>query len=308
MATSTQARTQTHASVAESTVVLNLELGKVSNRKKIESDSASVTTEIDRAMLHISKDLFDADELRACTIFLDRLKTVVRTKTVPSFLRGGMYLVKIEAVEEVDQLIEQAREDFRPVVRAFANVVDLRRDESKERLGPAYDEADYPTRAQVIAAFTIRHSWLTMGTPSSLRSINRAIFEREREKAAESLQVATEEITRLLAAEAKKLADHMVDRLTPGEDGKPKTFQKTIVSKASEFLANFNLRNIGTSEELSGQVDRIRGILDGVTPEALRSSDQLREDVAAGFTEVAVALDRLVTAKPSRFIDTEEME
>ena len=295
-------------SIAESTVVLNLELGRISNRKKIDSRSTVVETDVDRSMLHLSKDLFDAAELRACITYLNALKARIRQKTVPSFLRGGMYLVNVLAVEEVDQLIEVSRTEFRPIVQAFADVVDDRRDQSKERLGSAYNEADYPTRAQVLDAFTINHSWLTLGTPSSLRHINRAIFEREREKAEANLKTATEEITRLLAAEAKQLADHMIERLTPdAETGKPKVFRNTIVSNVSEFLANFNLRNVGSSEELSGQVERIRGLLDGVTPDTLRTSDRLREDVAAGFDQVAKALDKLVMAKPSRFIDTEEL-
>src|SRR3972149_7655330 len=127
-------KSQYEKSLADSTVILNLELGRVTNRRKLDSNTSAVDTEIDRTMLHLSVDMFDAPELEKCLNFLYTVKAGVRSKTVPSFMRGGMYMVKIEAVEQVDELLETAEHDFAPIVLAFANVVDKRRDESKERL------------------------------------------------------------------------------------------------------------------------------------------------------------------------------
>lgn len=292
--------------LSESTVILNLELGKITNRRRIKSDHEAITTEIDRSMLHVGIDLFDAPELRACQNFQAQLKAKIKGYTVPSFFRGGMYLVKLEAVETVNRLIEEAKVEFVPLVEAFANVVEVRRDEAKLRLKGAFNPALYPTKEQIIGVYSIEHRWLTLATPSSLKKISIAFFEHERKKAEESLKTATEGITAMLAAEAKDLTEHLIERLTPDEEGKPKQIRKSVVGNISEFLATFNLRNIGTSEELNAQIDKIQKLITGVDTVDLRMNETLRTSVAEGFKDVAQALDKLIVEKPKRFMAGEE--
>src|SRR5260221_6151704 len=171
-------------SLSDPTVVLNFQLGRVSTRKKLKSDTTTVTTDIDRSMLHLAVELFDAVELDACCTFQGKLRQRLRALTTPStVLRNGMYLVSVHAVEAIETLLNDAKIEFAPLVEAFADVVDKRRDESKLRLKDAYKEADYPTKAQVIDAFSIDWAWLTLSTPSSLKKINAALFQKESAKA-----------------------------------------------------------------------------------------------------------------------------
>jgi len=294
---------------AEATVILNLDLGKVTNRRRIDSDTDAVDTEIDREMLHIGIDLFDAKELRDCQNFQARLKNGIKHYCVPSFFRGGMYMVKMEAIEIVDKMIYDAIEEFRPLVEAFANVVDQRRDESKERLGPAFDASAYPNREQVLGAYRIDHRWLTMGTPDSLKKISLEFFNREKAKAEKTLQRATEGITALLAAEVKELGDHLVERLTWDESdpqAKPKQIRKSAVENIRAFLETFSLRNIGTSEELEEQIAKIDKLLTDVDAKDLRMNAKLREDVKKGFKEVSKSLDIIITEKPKRYMGGDE--
>jgi len=293
----------TETNITESTVVLNLELGRIGNRRRLAKDTDSIKTDVDREMLHVAVDLFDAEELRECQNFLYALKARIRGYTVPSFLRGGMYLVKLEGVDQVERILNEAREGFRPLVDAFAAVSDTRREEAKERLGSAYDPAAYPTPDQIRGKYRISWRWLTLNTPSSLKKISKALFDQEKQKAEEQLHSAVEEINKLLAAEAKKLADHLVERLTPDEDGKAKKFRDSSVQNISEFLDTFNIRNIGDNQDLNKQVERMRKLLNGVSPDDLRKSDQLREDVAGKFSEMSKQLDLLIVDKPARFLD-----
>lgn len=295
--------TQEPQSLSETTIVLSLTLGRVGNRRKIDSHTSAIDTTVDRDMLHVSVDLFDAPELKECQGFLNQLKAAVRSKTVPSFFRGGLYMVKIRAVEEVDAILSQAQVDFAPLVEAFADVVDIRRDESKERLGPAYDPGKYPSRAQVLSVFKIDWRWLTLETPSSLKTVSRAIFDRERQKATDSLRIAKDEINNMLALEAKGLVEHMMERLSPAEDGKPKVFRDSAVTNITEFLDNFELRDVTSNEDLNKQIERMRALLKGIAPKDLRTNDRLREDLSNGFSRVAKELDRLVIEQPTRYLD-----
>lgn len=295
------------SSIAENTVILSLELGKVTNTRKISSNTEAIQTDVDRRMLNLSVDLFDAPEQRQCQKFLTALKAKINLYTVPSFFRGGMYLVKHEAVEKVDAIIEKAIEDFKPVVVAFADVVEQRRDEARTRLKSAFNIRHYPTREQVLAAYRIEKRWLTMSTPQSLKQISASFFEREKSKAEQSIAVAADGIVKLLAAEAGELSKHLIERLTPDTDGKAKIFRNSAVTNITEFLATFNLRNIGTSEELNSQITKIQKLVDGVDPQVLRDNETLATSLRTGFQQVAAELDKLVVAKPTRMFDFSEV-
>lgn len=284
------------------TIVLNLELGKVTNRRYVESDTEAITTDIDRKMLHVGVDLFDAKELRECHNFQVRLKRKLKRFMVPSFFRGGMYLVKVAAIERIDKIIEEAQVDFLPYVAAFADVVDQRRDEAQVRLAGAFDATAYPTREEVLEVYRIEHNWLVMSTPTSLKNVNAAIFKREREKAERQVQAAADSITKMLAAEAKGLGQHLINRLTTDLDGKKKQIRNSAVENVNEFLATFDLRNIGTSKELNEQVARMKEILKGVEASDLRDNDALRVNVRDSFTKVAATLDTLVVERPKRYM------
>lgn len=290
------------ADIQESTVILNLDLGKVTNRRVIASSTENIDTEIDRKMLHVGIDLFDAKELRDCTNFQQSIKYAIKDFCVPSFFRGGMYLVKLEAIQQVEDLLRKAVVDFVPVVEAFANVVDERRDEAKDRLKGEFDASLYPNRAEVLTKFRIDWSWMSMSTPDSLKKISAEFFEREKQKAADNLRAATDGITALLAAEAKKLGDHLIERLTPNEKGEVKVIRKSVVNNINEFLQSFSLRNIGTSEELNAQIQRIQGLVSGIDAATLKVNGDLRTSVADQFKEVAAALDDLIVNKPKRYM------
>jgi len=293
----------TDVSLNEKTVLLNLEFGQVSNRLKVKSDSDSINTEIDRKSLHIGVDLFDAPELRACQNFLAQLKAKVKTYCSPSFFRGGIYLVKLGAIETVNEIIQKAKVDFIPVVRAFADAVEKRRDESQERLKGEYDPDLYPSMEEVIEKFTIEHCWLSMSTPTSLKKISEDFFQTEKAKAEESLKSATSEITALLAAEAKSLGDHLIERLTPSVDGKPKQIRQSAVANISAFLDTFSFRDIESNADLKAQMDRVKTIIAGVDVKDLRMDADLRADLAKQFTEVTGALDKLVMDRPTRYME-----
>lgn len=297
------AKVQIPTNLADTTVILNLELSRVNNTARLKSNTDAVKTQIDRKMLHLSVSLFDSKELRECWNFLYALKAKIWAMTVPSFLRGGLYMIKVEGVEEVEALLNQAVEDFKPKVAAFAAVVDEQREKSKKMLGPAYDPSKFPSQEEVLSAFGIKWNWLSMSTPSSLKQIQKGLFEKEAKKAEESLRNAVEEIVLMLTVEAKELCEHLVERLTPGDDGKPKVFRESAVSNITDFLSHFNMRAVGTTKELTEQIERMRKLLQGVDAKTLRDSDQLKADVHAGFKKVAAALDKLVINKPHRMIE-----
>ena len=295
--------------IGESTSILNLRLGRVTNRKKLSSDSAAIETEVDRDALHISKELFDADELRACYSYMTSLKAQIRSYSAPAkHLRGGMYMVKVAAIPLVRSLLDKAKGEFAPLVEAFANAVDKCRDEAEPRLGKAFDAGDYPNKAQVLKAFSIEWDWLTLATPSALKRISQEFFDQEKEKAEGSLKSAISNIEGLLLSDMKKMVDRVVDRLTPDATGKKRIFRDSLVTNAKEWISTFTFRNISDHAGLDAEVARLAKLLDGADPELLRSNDKIREDIALGFKQVQLSLDSMMEAAPERAFNLAELE
>ena len=178
--------------VAEDSIVLNLTIGKVTNRRRVASDHEGIQTDIDRDMLHVAVDLYDSEELRKCESFLGNLKSRIRQLSMPSLLKGGLYTVKHNAVKTVDEMVRKAQRDFRPLVEAFAAVAEERELEAKARLGSAFDASRYPTKGQILEIFSISFNWFTFGTPDSLQKIDKDMFERERNKKALMVEQAAD--------------------------------------------------------------------------------------------------------------------
>jgi hypothetical protein len=287
------------------TVLLDLALGKVTNRRIVASDSKSIDTEIDRKVLHVGIDLFDAPELRACINYQQNVKYEIKKYVAPSHFGGGVYLVKVKAIAKVEEILNRAMEGFPAVVEAFAKVVDQRRDEMQEKLKGEFNPALYPSHDEVIEKFRMEWSWFILTTPDALSQISNEFFVREKAKHEQSLKAAAENITALLAAEAKKVGDHLVERLTPDDEGNLKQIRKSAVNNIGEFLESFSFRSIGTSEELNAQMKRIKGLVSGLKVEDLRNNETLRESIKSQFKEVSSALDALIVNKPKRFMAKE---
>lgn len=303
-------------SIAQSTVILSFFQGVIGNTKKIskeeitakgkaDADDAGslIETDVDPTRLRVSKYLLDAPELKAIQKHNALVRHWVRNKSVPSFLRGGMYMVRLQTSESIDVYLAEQQEALTPLVEAFCDALPLRIQESKEKLGPAFDMADFPTADQVRAALKWKWQWLSMDTPSSLKKISQGFFQREAKKAEEGLKSVLQNVELLLLGEAKQLLAHAIDRLTPDTDGKKKFFKNTITSNITEWLTNLPLRNVTGSGELDQVVVDLNKLMEGVSPDDLRKSDKLREDVTAGFKAMTEKLDGYIAKAPSRFME-----
>ena len=73
-----------------------------------------------------------------------------------------------------------------------------------------------------------------------------------------------------------------------------------------EFLATFDIRNIADDRELAPVVERMRSLLQGVDAESLRTSDLLRERMAAQLAKIANQVDQMPAVKKTRLITFED--
>ena len=102
--------------------------------------------------------------------------------------------------------------------------------------------------------------------------------------------------------ELANLVEHLTDRLSGQQDGKPKVFRDTAITNLTEFFQRFQRLNIRSNEQLDELVSQAQDIVRGVQPQQLRENLELRERVAGQLGGVQQALDDLLVDRPRRNI------
>ena len=292
--------------ITDKTVCISLSFGAVGNSRKVSTSQVEVDT--DKTMLRVTKTLLDSNELAAIGKLDSETRAAIVAIALPSFFRSGVYLVPIPAIEMIEGILESAKAKRSILVEAFLKAYKARKGEAETRLKTLYNPADYPSINRVRAAFTFDWSWVSFSTPGKLKEISSDFFKAEQEKAASKWAQATDEITLLLRQQMKDLVDHMLERLEPGDDGKPKRFHGTTVTHIKTFLDSFDIRNVTDDAQLAMIVKSAKQLLSGVDVQSLRDNEAARSNTAAGFKLVKDCLDNLVVEAGSRKIILDDEE
>jgi hypothetical protein len=132
--------------------------------------------------------------------------------------------------------------------------------------------------------------------------ISPEVYEEERARVAARFEEAVRLAEEAFATELAQLVQHLTERLAPGADGQRKVFRDSLVTNFGEFFERFQRLSVHSNVQLDGLVEQARGLLRGVTPDAVRSVPELRQQVQSGMAEVQRRLDALLIDAPRRRI------
>ena len=307
------------SNLTDKTVCVNVSFGFLGNSKKVPATDIQerddepekgfecpVEVDADKTMVRVTKKLLESKELSAIHKVDSGLKGWLREHCLPSLFRGGIYLVPIALIQKVEAQLSAAAPKRAELVEAFLTVYEACRADAKERLKDLFDPKDYPAIEFVRAKFSFEWQYVTFSTPGKLKEISAEFFQQEQQKAEAHWKQATEEITLLLRGGMKDLVDHLLDRLTPGDNGKPKRLNKAAVENINEWLANFSLRNVTDDAALSKLVEEAKLLVAGADVKELRKNEAARDGLRKQFTAVKQQLDLLVEEAGSRKIVFED--
>jgi hypothetical protein len=286
--------------ITDKTCAISIDFGAIGNSRKVSTTEVEV--DADKSMLRVNKTLLDSVELKAIGTHDSEVRASVLALSLPSLFKSGVYLVPIAAIEKVEGILESAKAKRLELIDAFLKAYKARKAEAETRLKGLFNATDYPSPARVRECFVFEWRWVSFSTPAKLKEISVDFFKQEQEKAAAKWQQATDEITLLLRSNLKDLVDHMVERLTPGDDLRPKRFHATTVTNLQEFLANFAIRNVTDDAQLDMIVKSAQQLLSGVDTKLLKTNEAVRDSTKSGFELVKQCLDTLVTEAGSRKI------
>lgn len=230
-----------------------------------------------------------------------------------SFIDDGLYTVKTHVVPQVVEELRQAREHLNLfLVTAFKDALPGQIEAARPVLGDLFNESLYPSEDSVTGLFDITYRIVQLDIPEGLPPEIRAEEER---KLRETYEKAEQAIMAALWTEFQSFLDHIVERLTPGADGKKKKFNGDILGGLSAFVGAFNNRNTFDDVKLSELVARADEIVKNAstgdvslkdTGEKLRSDDMLRSGVADALAAVKAQVDASIADLPVRDMDLEE--
>jgi hypothetical protein len=261
-----------------------------------DDDEAARTLRTDQLLL--SKKLVDPAVLRAPMRVIGRAKSYLRGRAISAHRVFGTrtYLVPSALTLEVDEALEALRRDLaaavEPVAVRWTEIVA----EQAVTLGPLFRAADYKTADEVRAAFGIDWDYVRFDAPENLETVSRALFESSRDRWDRRFSAAYDEVRLVLRETLRQLVAEIARKLEPREDGRPPIIRPTLLAPLVDFLGTFDARNIADDGELAAVAERIRGLMQGVSLDALRGDDgqAFREAVRGSMQGVTEQLDGLV--------------
>jgi hypothetical protein len=285
-------------------VALNVTIGRIGTHRK---SNVAVNTDADQAMFSVHKNLLDCDELKEIVKLDNQIRNELRKWILPNLFKDGVYLVPNVLVIQAYDFLTAKKAERDELVRKFKEAYEVIKASAKARLKDEFRASDYPATETLDALFKFDFKVISFGVPDTLKEIQASIWEKEKEKAVQSWQETGDVIREALRNSFKALLDHMVEKLTPDEDGNPKTFKRSTVENVSGFFEEFQAKNICDDNELADLVAKAKDVLHGVTPDALRTNDSLRKTVLEKIGAIKETLDaNLITQTGRRYLDDSE--
>ena len=273
--------------------------------KSISVDQIDVrgeTPETDKKKVHVSKDLFDCPELKRLFGHDADVDSFLFRYCVPFPLKRAVYLLPMDLFDEVENFLTEHVQEREPLIEAAVNVYDAAIERAKVFLGPLFKQSDYPPKEVFRASFDFSWQYLEIGVSGKLKEVSADIQAREAAKMNATYVEASQAIQALLRTSMGELVNHLVDRLTPGPDGKKKVFRDSMLDNVNDFLKTFRSRNLTDDTDLATLVEQAQQLTNGISPENLRTNEGLRDNVQRGFEQIKAQLDAMIQVAPTREI------
>lgn len=273
-----------------------------------------------------TKKLIKSATYEALCRELTDIKAWCIERSMPSFFRAGMFVVKKDQVGVIEKEINRRLEALRKPLNAAKDDTEARLERflaaypadvetsrtaavKKGGLGPLFVESDYPTVDELRKLFNLDWNWLNMGVAENLPD---ELKEREGEKFKRRLMDAAQDIENALRSEFAELIKHAQERLTTAPGEAPKVFRESLIGNLTQFIETFNSKDVFGDERLAGVVAKAKAVLLDdknevkYTPDALRKFANKREEARAEFAKISEELAGMIEEKSQRRFDLTE--
>jgi hypothetical protein len=268
------------------------------------SSQAVVVTTAKASELRHQKRLINSPELDAIRSQDCKLKSFIESRSAAAGMESTRFVLNTE-IRKIWRAMEAYANIRRPeLVAAFMakykalEAVDF--EPLREVLGDQFERGDYPPSAVVEAGFYFHYTIRDVGT-IQLTGLPDYIIEQEREKERKQRAEAIEEFKADLRLAGAKLVDVLYDTVKPQSDGKKRKFYDSSVENLVEFIQNYNKQDMANDLGMQTEVENLKKILNGVTPDHLKENDGLKKHIYEQLAEVKKNIGALVVETGRKF-------
>jgi hypothetical protein len=294
--------TKPQENVLDKALCMSLTFRCLGVTRKVSKDLVSAQG-ADPKFYNVTKKLFEADSFTNIKKHYALLKKQLCKpgRSIPFPLKEGVFLIPSSNLEEVDNLVMTAKEELPALVNTFVdNDYDTAIGEAREKLGPLFVAEQYPSKEAVRLAFAIEKHYLSFSTPEKLKEISLSLYQKEFDRIRGDVEAAAVSIQNDIRIRMAELVNHMVDKLQLGEDGRPKRFKAASLNNLKEFLDGFRHINITDDIALAAEVEKAKALTNGISTEAIKSDDGIREQFTQGLEALKSNLNTMLENIPTR--------
>ena len=251
--------------------------------------------------LSAGKKLLDSKHpaFRAVNAVKHEVVTYWRGVSLP-FPEPGIRLIRQQDVSAVQVQLTTLKAELTEAVEQLEQQFEAMKATARERLGSLFNATDYPDSLRSL--FDVSWEFPNVEPPSYLQQLSPDLYRQESQRVSARFDEAVQLAEAAFLEEMSRLLSHLVTRICGSEDGQPRVFRDTAVENIREFFQRFRELNIHSSDQLDQLVEQSQRILNGVEPQALRDTAQLRQRVAGELSAVQSVLDGLLVDRPRRNI------
>jgi hypothetical protein len=270
----------------------------LSNQQKAQ---AAESFGAEGAFLSAGKKLIDTRDpaFRAVTAVRSQASAYFKGMSL-AYPEPGIRLIRQPDIEDISQRMQEFQRELHTAVNRLDDRFGELKAAARNRLGDLYNEDDYP--ASLAGLFEMSWDFPSVEPPDYLQRLNPELYEQECQR----VQAKFDEAVRLAEAaftdELANLVEHLGERLSGEDDGKPKVFRDSVITNLTEFFERFQKLNVRSDEQLDELVERASSIVRGVEPQQLRDSQTLRQQITNQLSGVQSQLDDMLVDRPRRNI------
>jgi hypothetical protein len=273
-------------------------------RKSLNPEQKSQAAEsfgAERDYLSAGKKLLDTSHppFKAVTGVRSRILSFWKGISLP-YPEPGIRLIRQDDVRPFTQRMTTLKAELDEAVAQLDACYAELKSAARLRLGTLYNSADYPQ--SLIGWFDCTWDFPSVEPPSYLRQLSPELYEQEAARVAARFDEAVQLAEQAFVEELSKLVNHLTDRLSGNEDGKPKIFRDSAIENLQLFFDRFRHLNIRSSQQLDELVTLAQRTVKGVEAQQLRDNSDLRQQISTELSGVQSVLDGLLVDRPRRNI------
>ena len=248
-----------------------------------------------------AKRLIDTknDRYRALTALKSQITRYWKDSSL-AYPEAGIRLIKQNRIDEFDHTFRGYEEELEAAVRFLDEDFAELKDAARIRLGSLFDARDYP--ANLADEFSMQWDFPNISAPEYLKQLNPDVYAQQAQLVAERFERTVAMAEQAFIEELDQLVNHLAERLSGDEDGKPKVFRDSSFSNMAAYFARFRELNVRSNEQLDELVNRCEQMMTGVQPQTLRDNESLRRSLSTNLASVQSSLDQLMVERPRRNI------